>query len=71
MPIVRNTIQGGSRDVVRLRVVIDYCDVRERIIVEKRVGSHVEKLYARLTENGGRIVRAPLPKPEKNLDSTE
>lgn len=69
MPIVRNTVQGGPRDVVRLRVVVDYCDIGEGIIVEKRVGGHVEKLYARLTENAGRIVRALLPKPEENLDS--
>jgi hypothetical protein len=70
VPIVRNTIQGGSRDVVRLRVVIDGGDIREGIIVQKREGGHVEKLYARLTENGGRVVRVLLPKPEENLDST-
>jgi hypothetical protein len=70
VPIVRNTVQGGSRHVVRLRVVVNYCDIREGIIVEKRVGGHVKKLYERLTENGGRIVRALLPKPEENLDGT-
>lgn len=70
MPIVRNTVQGGSRNVVRRRIVIDYCDIREGIIVQKREGGHVEKLYTRLTENGGRVVRALLPKPEENLDST-
>lgn len=70
MPIVRNTVQGGSRDVVPRRIVIDFCDIREGIIVQRREGGHVEKLYARLTENGGRVVRALLPKPEENLDST-
>ena len=70
MPIVRNTVQGGSRDVIRFRVVINFCDIREGIIVQKGVGGHVEKLYARLTENGGGIVRILLPKPEENLDST-
>ena len=70
MPIVRNSVQRGSRYVVRCRVVINFCDIREGIIVQKREGSHVEKPYERLTENGGRIVRVLLPKPEENLDST-
>ncbi len=70
VPIVRYTVQGGSRDVVRLRVVINFCNIREGIIVEKCEGGHVEKLYAWLTENSGRIVRVLLPKPEENLDST-
>jgi hypothetical protein len=70
VPIVRNTVQGGSRDVVRLRIIINYCDIREGIVVQKGVGGHVEKLYARLTENGGRVVWVLLPKPEENLDST-
>ena len=70
VPIVWNTVQGGSRDVVRLRIIIDFCDIREGIIVQKGEGGHVEKLDARLTENGGRVVRVLLPKPEENLDST-
>ena len=71
MPIVRNTVQGGSRDVVRRRVVSNFRDIREGIVVQKREGSHIEKLYLGLTENGGRIVRVLLPKPEENLNGTE
>ena len=70
MPIVRNTVQGGSRDVVRRRVVSNFRDIREGIVVQKRVGSHIKKLYDGLTENGGRIVRVLLPKPEENLNGT-
>jgi len=70
VPIVRNTVQGRARDVVRFRVVINFCDVREGVIVEKRKGGHVEKLYARLAKNSGRVVRVLLPKPEENLEST-
>ena len=69
MPIVCNTVQGGSRDVVRLWVVINFSDIGEGIIVEKRIGDHVKKLYARLTEYAGRIIRVLLPKPEENLES--
>jgi hypothetical protein len=70
VPIVWNTVQGRARDVVLLRVVINYCDIREGVIVEKREGGNVEKLYARLAKNSGRVVRVSLPKPEENLDST-
>ena len=70
MPIVRNTVQGGSRHVVRYRVVIDYRDIRERVIVKKRNGGHVEKLHARLAEKSGDdAVRALIGKPEENLDN--
>ena len=70
VPIVRNTVQRGSRDVVRRRVVSDFRDIREGIVVQKREGSHIEKLYLGLTENRGRIVRVLLPKPEENLNDT-
>ena len=68
VPIERNTVQGGSRHVVRYRVVIDYRDIRERIVVKKRKGGHVEKLQARSAENSD-PVRALIQKPEENLDS--
>jgi hypothetical protein len=70
VPIVRNTVQGFSKHVVRYRVVIDYRDIRERVVVKKRKGGHVEKLQVRLAENsGGDAVRALIRKPEENLDS--
>jgi hypothetical protein len=69
VPIVRNTVQGGSRDVVRYRVVINYRDIREGVVVEKRKHGHVENLHARLAENGHRrVVRDHIKKPEDKLD---
>jgi hypothetical protein len=68
-PIVRNTVQGRARDVVRFRVVVDFGDIREGVIVEQREGEHIEKLHARLAENSGRVGRVLLPKPKENLDS--
>jgi hypothetical protein len=70
VPIVRNTVQGGSRDVVGFWVVIDFRDVRKGIVVESCIGSHVEKLYGRLAKNGGRAVCAQLQKPEENLEGS-
>jgi hypothetical protein len=70
VPIVRKTVQGGSRDVVRFRVVIDYRDIREGVVVERRKGDHVEKLNGRLAKHSSRVVRAQFPKPEENLDGT-
>ena len=70
MPIVWKTVQGSSRDVVRFRVVIDYRDVRKGVVVERREGDHVEKLYGRLAKYTSRVVRAQFPKPEENLDSS-
>ena len=70
VPIVRNTVQGGSRDVVRFRVVVNDRDIREGVVVEKRKRGHVKKLHARLAENTGRAVRAQIQKPEQNLDGS-
>ena len=70
MPIVRNTVQGGSRDVVGFWVVINYRDFREGVVVESRKGSHIEKLHGRLAENTGRAVQAQMEKPEENLDDS-
>ena len=68
VPIVRNSVQGGPRHVVRYRVVIDYRDIRERVVVKKRKGGHVEKLQARSAENSD-AARGLIRKPEENLDS--
>jgi hypothetical protein len=67
-PIVRNTIQWRPRDVIRFRVVINYRNVCQGIIIEEREGRHIEKLYLRLAENTSRIACAFLPEPEKDLD---
>ena len=67
VPVVWKTVQGCSRDVVRFRVVVDYRDIREGVVVERREGHHVEKLYGRFTKHTGRVVWAQFPKPEENL----
>ena len=69
VPIVRDTVQWGSRDVVCCRIVVDYRDIREGVVVERRKRGHVEKLYGRSTKNTRRAVRVLFPKPEENLDS--
>ena len=67
MPVVRNTIQWGPRNVVRRRVIVDFGNIIEGVVVEKREGGHVEEQYCRVAENTGRLVGILLPEPEEDL----
>lgn len=67
MPIVRNTIQRGPRNVVRRRIIVEFRNVIEGVVIEKREGGHVEELYRWLAENTSRLAGILLPKPEEDL----
>jgi hypothetical protein len=67
IPIVRNTVQWGPRDVVRCRIIIKNCDIYQGVVIEEGEGCDIEKFYARLAENSGRAAWVLLPKPEENL----
>ena len=62
-PVVRKTVQWRSRDVVRRRVIIEFGNTHEGVVIKEREGGHVEQLYLWSAENTGQVVRILLPKP--------